>query len=68
MPSIPVKSLQDRLVEDESTFVVDRIKQLQTFIDEVLIDPELSQSGIVVKFLSFSERQFELLKTQMLQI
>jgi hypothetical protein len=46
--------------------VLERIKQLQAFIDEVLADPELGKSGILAKFLSFNERQFELLKNQML--
>ena len=31
------------------------------------MDEELSKTGIVVKFLSFQDRQFELLKSQMLQ-
>ena len=55
------------LAEDDSTFVVDRIKQLQAFIDEVLMDGDLSESGIIYKFLSFNDRQFELLKSQMEQ-
>ena len=67
IPSIPGKSYQDRLAEDDSTFVVDRIKQLQAFIDEVLMDGDLSESGIIYKFLSFNDRQYELLKSQMEQ-
>lgn len=66
IPAIPAKSLQDRMAEDDSTFVLQRTKQLQYFLQEVLADPELGQSGIVVKFLTFNERQFELLKNQMI--
>ena len=66
IPAIPSKSLFDRITEDDSTFVVERIKQLQAFIEEVLKDEELNKTGIVVKFLSFQDRQFELLKSQML--
>ena len=58
IPPIPTKSMQDKFAQDDSTFVLDRIKQLQTFINEVLSDPELSKSGIVFKFLSFNEHQF----------
>ena len=57
----------DKIVEDDSTFVVERIKQLQNFIETSLMDQELSKSGIILKFLTFQDRQFELLKTQMLQ-
>mmetsp|Transcript_24978 Transcript_24978/g.31177 ORF Transcript_24978/g.31177 Transcript_24978/m.31177 type:complete len:150 (-) Transcript_24978:870-1319(-) len=66
VPAIPSKSLQDKIAVDESSFVLERRKQLQCFIDEVLADAELSKSGIIYKFLSFNERQFELLRNQML--
>ena len=65
IPAIPAKSIQDRIVEDDSTFVVERTKQLQVFLDALLADNELNKSGIILKFLSFNERQFELLKNQM---
>ena len=65
MPAIPLKSFQDKIAEDDSAFVLERRKQLQLFINEVLADPELSRSGIMYKFLTFNERQFELLSNQM---
>ena len=61
VPAIPLKSFQDKIAEDDSAFVLERRKQLQLFINEVLADPELSRSGIMYKFLTFNERQFELL-------
>ena len=63
IPAIPSKSMFDKIVEDDSTFVVERIKQLQNFIETSLMDQELSKSGIILKFLTFQDRQFELLKT-----
>lgn len=66
LPAIPMKSLQDKIAEDDSAFVLERRKQFQFFIDEVLSDAELSKSGIMYKFLTFNERQFELLRNQMI--
>ena len=42
IPAIPSKSLQDKIAVDESAFVLERRKQLQTFINEVLADEQLS--------------------------
>ena len=56
IPAIPSKSIQDRISNDDSTFVVERTKQLQAFLDALLADVELNKSGIILKFLSFSER------------
>ena len=58
--------MQDKIAEDDSAFILDRTKLLQNFLEEVLMDQELRKSGIVFKFLSFNERKFELLRSQML--
>ena len=66
IPPIPEKSYEDKLSSDDSKFVLNRIKHLEHFLNQMLNDEVLRQCTIVVKFLTMNERQFELLKLQMI--
>ena len=67
VPPIPEKSYEDKLAYDDSKFVLNRSRHLENFLNELLNDEVLRQCTIVVKFLTMNERQFELLKLQMIQ-
>ena len=60
IPPIPEKSVEDRWSNDDSKFVLTRIKQLEHFLNSLVEDEILSQMQIFHKFLTMHERQYEL--------